>query len=194
MDANGAFTLGDTGDTGAIDTSDWDIDATGAMTNMSFDANGTGNSITNIESADIADGTIAEVDLKVVDTAADEECFTYESTTGDFEWQDCAASIAADSLDFDDFTDTMALDADTSIAAGAAEEITYNKTFTDATSENGFVMNFTASDTTSGTTAQYGLYLNNIASTEGTDALIALNNADADDAVGDGIAFTVWLI
>ena len=27
--------------------------------------------------------------LKAVDTAADEECLTYETTTGDFEWQDC---------------------------------------------------------------------------------------------------------
>ncbi|MCR4315180.1 MAG: hypothetical protein NUW37_02395 [Planctomycetes bacterium] len=31
----GAFTLGDDGDTGAIDTSDWNIDATGAMTGIS---------------------------------------------------------------------------------------------------------------------------------------------------------------
>ena len=32
---NGAFTLGDNGDTGAIDTSDWDISTTGALTGIS---------------------------------------------------------------------------------------------------------------------------------------------------------------
>ena len=94
-----------------------------------------------------------------------------------------------DCLDFDDFDDTMELDADTSITAGAAEELTYAKTFTDATSENGFVFNFTASDTTSGTTGQYGLYLDNLASTEGLDALLVLDNSDADDAVAAGLKF-----
>ena len=33
---------------------------------------------------------ILEADLKAVDTPVDEECLTYESTTGDFEWQTCA--------------------------------------------------------------------------------------------------------
>ena len=190
INPSAALTIGDNGDTLVIDSSDWDIDATGAITGVSFDANGTGNSITNIESADIADGTISEADLKAVDAASDEECLTYEETTGDFEWQNCGTSIGADSLDFTDFSDTMSLDADTSIAAGAGEEITYNKAFTNDTSENGFVMNFTASDTGSATTAQYGLYLNNVASTEGTDALLVLNNADDDDAVGSAILFT----
>jgi hypothetical protein len=47
----------------AIDSSDWDISTTGAMTGVSFDANGTGNSISNIESADILDGTITGDDI-----------------------------------------------------------------------------------------------------------------------------------
>jgi hypothetical protein len=34
---------------------------------------------------------VTEADLKAVDAAADEECLTYESTTGDFEWQSCSA-------------------------------------------------------------------------------------------------------
>lgn len=34
LDANGLFTLGDTGETGAIDTSDWDINTTGDMTGI----------------------------------------------------------------------------------------------------------------------------------------------------------------
>jgi hypothetical protein len=106
----------------------------------------------------------------------------YGTIVGDLTCTNC--------LDFTDFSDSLALDTDTSIAAGAGEEITYNKAFADATSENGLVMNFTGLDTTSGTTAQYGLYLDNVASTEGVDALIALNNADADDAVGSAILFT----
>ncbi len=35
LDANGIFTLGDNGETGAIDTSDWDISATGVLTGVS---------------------------------------------------------------------------------------------------------------------------------------------------------------
>ncbi|MDP3731244.1 MAG: hypothetical protein Q8R34_01995, partial [bacterium] len=49
----GRFIFGDNGDTGEINTSDWDISTTGALTGFSFDANGTGNSITNIDNADI---------------------------------------------------------------------------------------------------------------------------------------------
>lgn len=41
---------------------------------------------------------VLESNLKAVDTAADEECLTYESTVGDFEWQSCggAGSLPAD--------------------------------------------------------------------------------------------------
>ncbi len=78
---------------------------------------------------------------------------------------------------------------DVTATLGAGEVVTFNKTATDATAENGLVLNYTALDTTSGTTAQYGLYLNNVASTEGADALLVLNNADADDAVVTGIKF-----
>ena len=46
---------------------------------------------TAIDTSEITDGTILEADLKAVDTAADEECLTYETTTGDFEWQACGA-------------------------------------------------------------------------------------------------------
>ena len=37
---------------------------------------------------------IVESMLKAVDAAGDEECFTYETTTGDFEWQPCAGAAA----------------------------------------------------------------------------------------------------
>lgn len=52
--------------------------------------------------ATIASDAVEESMLKAVDAASDEECLTYESTTGDFEWQTCGsgggiASVADDS-------------------------------------------------------------------------------------------------
>lgn len=46
---------------------------------------------TTIDTSEIVDGTILEADLKAVDSANDEECLTFETTTGDFEWQPCAS-------------------------------------------------------------------------------------------------------
>lgn len=46
----------------------------------------------NTVTADINDDSILEADLKAVDAAVDEECLTYESTTGDFEWQTCGGA------------------------------------------------------------------------------------------------------
>jgi hypothetical protein len=62
---------------------------TDTFTNKTFDANGTGNSLSNVETADIADGTILEADLSAIDAAGDEECLTSEGTG--FEWQTCGA-------------------------------------------------------------------------------------------------------
>lgn len=42
--------------------------------------------MTNVVSIDYLNNSILEADLKVVNTAVDEDIFTYESTTGDFEW------------------------------------------------------------------------------------------------------------
>ena len=55
---DGAFTLGDGGDTGSINTSDWDISTTGVLTGISIDANGAGNSITNIDNADLTNSSV----------------------------------------------------------------------------------------------------------------------------------------
>ena len=44
----------------------------------------------------ITDGNVLEAHLKAVDAAADEECLTYESTGGDFEWQTCGGSAHGD--------------------------------------------------------------------------------------------------
>lgn len=40
----------------------------------------------------IDNNAITEAMLKAVDAASDEECLTYETTTGDFEWQACGGS------------------------------------------------------------------------------------------------------
>jgi len=133
----------------AIDSGDWDITTTGAITGVAFDANGTGNSLSNVDNADLTNDTI----------------------------------------DFDKMVDAGALDAAWSVTGTAGETITFARTLTDATAENGATMNFTAADTTAATAAQFGLYLDNLASTEGLDASLVIDNSDADDAVGDGIRF-----
>ena len=55
---NGIFVLGDNGDVGSINTSDWDIDTTGAITGVAFDANDTGNSLSNVDNADLTANTL----------------------------------------------------------------------------------------------------------------------------------------
>lgn len=54
--------------------------------------------VSGITSAMITDGAIAESDLKVVDSPSDEDIFTYESTTGDFEWHSGAQVLTASGL------------------------------------------------------------------------------------------------
>lgn len=46
--------------------------------------------------ATIGADRILESMLKAVDTSVDEECLTYETTTGDFEWQPCIATTIVD--------------------------------------------------------------------------------------------------
>lgn len=58
---------------------------------------GTGNyaalsgdvTMANTGAVSIGANKITEAMLKAVDSASDEECLTYETTTGDFEWQSC---------------------------------------------------------------------------------------------------------
>ena len=49
----------------------------------------------SIDTGEITDATIAEVDLKAVNAAVDEDILTFESTTGDFEWHTPAELITA---------------------------------------------------------------------------------------------------
>ncbi|MBI4435249.1 hypothetical protein HY630_01115, partial [Candidatus Uhrbacteria bacterium] len=98
--------------------------------------------------------------------------------------------IAADAIDFDEMVDAMSLDAALTFTGTAAETITFTRTLTDATAENALLLNVTAQDTTSGTAAQYGLLINNAASTEGLDGALVLQNSDDDDAIVSGIILT----
>lgn len=64
--------------------------------------------ITSLSEGSLPDDVILESDLKAVDSATDEECLTYESTTGDFEWEACG-SPSADSVgtsEIDDGSDS----------------------------------------------------------------------------------------
>ena len=47
---------------------------------------------TSIETGEITDDEILEVDLDAVDTAVDEECLTFETDNSGFEWQSCGST------------------------------------------------------------------------------------------------------
>lgn len=47
--------------------------------------------LANTGALTIGDDKVLEAMLKAVDSASDEECLTYEETTGDFEWQSCGS-------------------------------------------------------------------------------------------------------
>lgn len=71
------------------------------ITDHTFTTDGTGTAeivfpAGAVDSTEILDDTILEADLKAVDAAGDEECLTYESTVGDFEWQTCGAGGSGD--------------------------------------------------------------------------------------------------
>ncbi|MEK7152358.1 MAG: hypothetical protein AAB834_00275, partial [Patescibacteria group bacterium] len=74
------------------------IDATTETTlesaiDIAGDISGTG-----LAAVTIGADKVLESMLKAVDAAADEECLTYESTVGDFEWQTCGGSGADTAL------------------------------------------------------------------------------------------------
>ena len=107
--------------------------------------------LSEISAGDLANDSVLEADLKVVDTPTDEDVFTYEATTGDFEWHsrdeivagissgaladasvvenDLAASLAFDDGDFLDLssingsgtTEGLKLPQNTSCASATAE-------------------------------------------------------------------------
>jgi hypothetical protein len=64
------------------------VGSAGTIT-LSGDVSGTGSSSITTT---IGNDKVLEIHLKAVDAAADEECLTYETDTGDFEWQPCGGS------------------------------------------------------------------------------------------------------
>lgn len=58
LSSTGITQLGNNSSTVAIDSSDWNIDTTGVITGVSFDANGSGNSISNIDNADLTNSSL----------------------------------------------------------------------------------------------------------------------------------------
>ena len=133
----------------------------------------------------------------------------FEGATGTLTWEDTSGNdlmvltdggttgtlalgsgdiTCTDCLDFTDLDDTLELDTGTTITGEAGELLAISRTLTDATDESGVFIGVTASDTTSGSTAQYGLNVLNQASTEGLDEIIHVRNVDTDDAVPIGIS------
>ena len=67
---------------------------------------------------------VEEYMLKAVDAAADEECLTYETTTGDFEWEDCndgAVNVAGSDTQIQ-FNDSGTLAADSGFTFNSATD------------------------------------------------------------------------
>jgi len=100
-----------------------------------------------------------------------------------------AAEMVLDAIDFAQISDAMTMDAPTSITAAAGNYIAVLKTADDGVDEPALDINYTALDTLSATAVQYGVTLSNEASSEAADALLAVENLDAGDAVGTGVLF-----
>ena len=143
LSSTGVTTLGDGSATVAIDSSDWDISTTGALTGISFDANGAGNSITNIDNADLTNSDVtitAGTGLAGGGLVSLGGSVTLTSVLGDSIEN---GEIIADTIDFDSIADSLTLDAETTIAAGSALNLLIGNNVTLTTTGTGVI---TASD------------------------------------------------
>jgi hypothetical protein len=87
-------------------------DAAGAMIADTSSVDITYTDATPELKADVKSDGITEAMLKAVDAASDEECLTYETTTGDFEWQTCGSGGGIGSV-ADDTSPQLGGDLDT---------------------------------------------------------------------------------
>jgi hypothetical protein len=173
------------GTTGLINYTNFDVNAAGNITVAAaegLDTNAAGAlelGVTNATSLSIGSAAMTAVSITTDGTGDAEVVLPAQSIS--------ATEILNDTIDFAQMADAMVLDTATSITGEAGEVFSIQRTLTDATTENGMLLNVTASDTTSGTTAQFGLAIANADSTEGLDALVFLKNNDNDDVVTDAI-------
>lgn len=81
----------------------------------------------------IGDDKITEADLKTVDAAADEECLTFETTTGDFEWQSCGSGGGGSMTSFtlSDGTNTQTIADGNTLLVAAGSDIDTTVSATD---------------------------------------------------------------
>ncbi len=152
--------------------------------------------------------SLLEADLKAVDSAVDEECLTYESTTGDFEWQTCGSGAGdfvgpASSTDnaivrFD--STTGKLGQNSGVTIGDSNEIAF--TIADATSADGLTITQNDPDETgvkviyggaSGATSQDYPFLAQVTDAGTLGALYATYHNSATPAALDLIGgFDSW--
>ncbi len=174
-----------------------DISTTGALSgatglsssgNLTFTGSGT-YTLANIASGAsfsnnrLVQTTSAGVLSTIPDGSTPNQVLITDSN-GNFSWTSAAGVIAPDSLDFTEFSDSMSLDASTSIAFDAAEVLTLNAATVDTTTTGGVLdMNIDA-----GNAAVIGLnvdFAQSNGATAATDAVAQRLTLSANDADGD---------
>ena len=163
--------------------SGWDQDSSDDLTTSTSFSGDVGG---NYNSLAITANTVTEADLKVVDTPADEECLTYESTGGDFEWQACGGGGGGAWSDLTDPTANLSL-----AAAEYTSAIAWN-TAASSAAYSGLTLSLTNDASTDGG-SQNILVLDNAddaGATGTTEALLLLDNSDTNEAVTAGIQIT----
>ena len=91
---------------------------------LSGDVSGSGTTALTVT---VGADKILETHLKSVNAPTDEYCLTYETTTGDFEWQECIAGAG----DITDVFDCSTGDCNT-MTVGTSEYLTYGTGYIDA--------------------------------------------------------------
>ncbi|NTV30348.1 hypothetical protein HGA91_00005, partial [candidate division WWE3 bacterium] len=133
----------------------------GTTTSITISTNGTGDGEVvlpdgSIGSTEILDSTVLEVDLSAIDAPSDNECLTYDQTSGGFEWNACAAGASnpwTDGSGITYLTDTaedMAVGGST-LASAFSVDVSANTTRIGSGSVANAVLSMFASDGDTGT-------------------------------------------